>query len=205
MAIYKPNLTITMYNAKEFNLPELSGISKNTIAEHLGLYQGYVKNVNLIHDLINQANDHNTYALKEAHRRLGFEFGGMRNHEYYFGALEDGSSKLGPETNLFQKITDQFGSYADWLAMFKGLLATQRGVGWAMLGYDTHTDTLLNYWVDEQHQGHLTGVQPLLALDMWEHAYCMDYAPSKKADYVSAYLDNINWSVIENWYNDLVK
>ena len=193
------------YEPKTFDLPSLKGISDKTISEHLGLYKGYVNNVNKIHELIESADNHDSYALKEAHRRLGFEFGGMRNHEYYFGALEGDQTSINPESALAQKIGDQFGGFKNWLDLFRDTIATQRGVGWAMLGYDTYTDTLLNYWVDEQHFGHLTGVQPLVALDMWEHSYCMDYTPSEKTGYINAYFENLNWSVIEGWYNDIAR
>ena len=193
------------YTAKKFKLSKLDGISKKTIDEHLKLYQGYVKHVNKIHELIDSAGNHDTYALKEAHRRLGFEFGGMRNHEYYFGALVDGPIKLNPDSALSQKINEQFGSFAAWSQLFTGTLAAQRGVGWAMLGYDLEKKQLINYWVDEQHQGQLPTVQPLVALDMWEHSYCMDYAPSEKKKYVKAFFKNLNWSVIEEWFDQATK
>jgi Fe-Mn family superoxide dismutase len=82
------------------------------------------------------------------------------------------------------------------VTIFKNL-ATTRGVGWAMLGYDKATDTLIQYWVDEQHFGHLTGVAPILALDLWEHSFVADYQPSGKKQYVEDFFKNLNWGVIE--------
>jgi len=193
------------YTAKKFKLPNLKDISKKTIDEHLKLYQGYVKNVNKIHQLIANKAEHNDYALKEAQRRLGFEFGGMRNHEYYFGALEGSPQAPNKDSLLTLQINDQFGSFKAWKKLFTATIASQRGIGWAILGYDSQKKQLLNYWVDEQHLGHLTGVTPLLALDMWEHSYCMDYAPSEKKKYVEAYFKNLNWSVIETWFEEVVK
>ena len=147
--------------------------------------------------------DLDPYIVKETIRRQGFEFDGIRNHEYYFGALEGGSQKIANDSALAQQITDQFESYKMWERGFKKWLTGMRGIGWAMLGYDSKTGKLLNYWVDEQHLGHLTGVQPLLALDMWEHSYCMDYAPSEKKKYVDAYFKNLNWSVVEDWFDQV--
>lgn len=190
------------YSAKKFNLPNLDGISKKTITQHLGLYQGYVKSVNKIQNLIANSQDHDEYALKEALRRLGFEFGGMRNHEYYFGALETGPQKISKDSQLHNQLVDQFASFNNWKKMFLKLIAAQRGVGWAIMGYDRRAKKLINYWVDEQHQGHLTGVQPLVALDMWEHSYYADYAPSQKKKYIEAYFRNLNWAVIEGWFDE---
>ena len=195
------------YSAQSFNISELAGISQKTIDEHLKLYQGYVKHVNLIHELIkaqkdiingNEVDPSATYALKEATRRLGFEFGGMRNHEYYFRALEGGAQSLDKSLALYQKITSQFGSYENWWSNYRQMITAQRGVGWAMLGYDQQTEQLINYWVDEQHLGQLPTVQIVLALDMWEHSYCMDYAPSQKSDYIEAYFNNLNWVTVNH-------
>jgi Fe-Mn family superoxide dismutase len=193
------------YSAKKFNLNSLDGISKKTITEHLKLYKGYIKHFNKIQAVMQGevAPDADPYTNKETIRRLGFEFGGIRNHEYYFGALEGGAQKISADSDLARKISNQFGSYKEWEKGFKKWIAGMRGVGWAMMGYDSNTDKLLNYWVDEQHIGHLTGVQPLVALDMWEHSYCMDYAPSEKKKYVDAYFRNLNWTVVSGWYDQL--
>ena len=192
------------YKAKKFNIPELQGISAETIKEHLGLYKGYVKNFNHIQKVIAGEVGDDTYQNKEAIRRQGFEFGGIRNHEIYFGSFEGGSAKLSSDSALAEKINDQFGSYKKWEAGFKKWIAGMRGVGWAMMGYDQHTGNLVNYWVDEQHLGQLPTVEPLVALDMWEHSYCMDYAPSKKKQYINAFFKNLNWDTVAKNYDQLV-
>lgn len=184
-----------------FEIPDLDGISKQTIEEHIGLYEGYVKNTNKIAELI-ESGSVDEYALKEARRRLAFEFDGMRNHEYYFGLFEGGPQEL-EDSPLAEALDDQFGSFDEWLEYFKGDLAKTRGVGWAILGYDMHTGQLLNYWVDEQHLGHLTGVQPIVTLDMWEHSYCIDYPPSEKGKYIDAFFRNINWETAAEWFEDV--
>ncbi len=187
---------------KKFNIPELKGISRKTIEEHLKLYAGYVKHLNLVHEIVeNQGNPE--YARRETYRRQAFEFDGMRNHEYYFESFEGGPQKISEDSDLYKKIVDWCGSFETFMTIFKNL-ATTRGVGWAMLGYDKKTDRLIQYWVDEQHFGHLTGVSPVLALDMWEHSYVADYQPSGKAQYVADFFENLNWGKIEeNFKNAL--
>ncbi len=183
------------FEEKKFNIPELKGISQKTIEEHLKLYAGYVKHLNLIHEIVeNPANPE--YARREAYRRQGFEFGGMRNHEIYFSHFEGGSKPLSTNSPLYKKILEWTGSFDFFLEIFKNL-ATTRGVGWAMLGYDQVTDALIQYWVDEQHMGHLPGVTPILALDMWEHSYVADYQPSGKKNYIEDFFANINWDTVE--------
>lgn len=187
------------YTALTFDIPELTGISRETIDLHLGLYAGYVKHVNLINDKI-AAYSHdleaNTYAIAEMQRRFGFEFGGMRNHEYYFAQFEGGAKEL-PEGTLKDKITSQFGSVEMWLTRFKQIAMT-RGAGWAMLYHDPHTDQLVQTWVDEQHFGQLVDTDIILGLDMWEHSFMRDYLPSDKAKYVDAFFANVNWEVVSS-------
>ena len=185
------------YEAMTFEIPEMEGISKATMDNHLGLYQGYVKHVNLIHEKITAFShdiENNAYAIAEMQRRLGFEFCGMRNHEYYFSQFEGGFKTL-PEGKLKDKIEYQWGSFEAWLAIFTQV-AKVRGVGWAMFYHDPHTDQLIQTWVDEQHIGQLVDVDIVLALDMWEHSYLKDYASAEKGKYVDAFFKNINWEVV---------
>ncbi len=185
------------YTALTFEIPELAGISRETIDLHLGLYAGYVKHVNLINDKIASYShdlEANTYAIAEIQRRLGFEFGGMRNHEYYFSQFEGGAKPL-PDGTLKEKIESQFGSVDIWQTRFKQIAMT-RGVGWAMLYHDPHTDQLVQTWVDEQHLGQLADLDIVLTLDMWEHSYMRDYLPAAKGEYVEAFFQNLNWEVV---------
>lgn len=187
------------YEPMTFTIPELDGISKETMDGHLGLYAGYVKHVNLIREKIAAYSadaDNNAYAISEMQRRLGFEFGGMRNHEYYFAQLESGPCDL-PDGSLKEKINFQWGSYDAWLERFKQIAMT-RGVGWAMLYHDPQTDQLVQTWVDEQHIGQLADVDIVLALDMWEHSYMRDYNAADKKQYVDAFFKNLNWEVVAN-------
>lgn len=188
-----------MFKEKTFTIPELQGISIKNIEEHLKLYAGYVKHSNLILDHINELSkdsEKNAYELGELQRRFSFEFDGMRNHEYYFSSLENGPLSLEDASPLKSAIEKEWGSFDVWLARFKSIAMT-RGVGWAMLYYDKSSGHLLNAWVEEQHLGHLTGLSPVLALDMWEHAYVYDYPTSEKKKYVEAFFENLNWHTIE--------
>lgn len=185
------------YEAKQFNLPELVGISQETIDLHLGLYQGYVKHVNLINDKIKAFStdmENNAYAIAEMQRRLGFEFGGMRNHEYYFTQFEGGVEAM-KDGKLKEMMEAQWGSVENWYKEFVNIAMT-RGVGWAMLYIDRTTNQLVHTWVDEQHLGQLADLDIILALDMWEHSYMRDYLPSAKKDYITAFFNNLNWEVV---------
>lgn len=184
---------------QKFNIPPLKGISAKNIEEHLKLYAGYVKHANLILEHIAELSkdaEKYAYELGELQRRFAFEFDGMRNHEYYFRSLEGGPLSLSQNGALAKAIEQEWSSFDAWLARFKTIALT-RGIGWAFLYYDAHTKRLLNAWIDEQHLGHLTGLCPVLALDMWEHAYVVDYQPSGKKNYADDFLANLNWAVIE--------
>ncbi len=190
------------YEEKKFTIPELKGISKRTVEEHLKLYAGYVKFTNLIGDKLaelKQDSEKNAYALGEVQRRYSFEFNGMRNHETYFASLEGGSKPLSAGSALKKAIEEEFGGWDAWLATFKALAMT-RGIGWAMLYFDPTVKKLVHAWVDEQHLGQLNGCQMILGLDMWEHSFIIDYSPADKKKYVEAYFENLNWEVIEENY-----
>lgn len=186
------------YEAKTFTIPTLEGISEKTIEEHMKLYTGYVKHVNLIHEKIDELktdSEKNAYALAEVQRRLGFEFGGMKNHEAYFAQFEGGAKEISPDSELFKSCEYLWGSWDAFLAQFKATAMT-RGIGWAMLYFDRDAQRLVITWVDEQHLGQLAEAKIVLALDMWEHSYMLDYPPSQKKEYVDAFFKNLNWEVV---------
>lgn len=180
-----------MYETISFTIPSLVGISEKNIEEHLGLYAGYVKNTNLILEKLEEGHL-GDYSFAEMQRRFSFEYNGMKNHEYYFGSLEVGPAPTNEESLLYKKITEEWGSFDNWLEKFKNLAKT-RGVGWAILYYDQDADKLLNTWVDEQHIGHLNSASYILGIDMWEHAFVADYQPSGKGQYINDYFSNLNW------------
>ncbi len=195
---------MTQFTAKQFNIRPLQGISLTTISEHIKLYEGYVKHANLILEKIESLKNvpESAYELTEARRRFGFEFDGMRNHELYFALLEGEAKNLTENSKLAQKISESFSSIDAWVSDFSSLAKT-RGIGWAILYYDRQTNTLLNSWIDEQHLGHLVGLTPIVAIDMWEHSFVADYQPSGKAQYITDFMSQINWDVAEQIFDSV--
>lgn len=195
------------FEERKFNIPELKGISKKTIEEHLKLYAGYVKNANLILEKVEEMkkdSEKNAYALGEVMRRFGFEYNGIRNHEIYFASFEGGGKSTAPGGSLQKQLEVDFGGPDMWFAEFNNLALT-RGVGWAILYYDRQDKRLLNAWIDEQHLGQLQDCAVILALDMWEHSFVADYQPSGKKAYIADFFANINWETIEGNFKKAAK
>jgi len=185
------------YTAKTFNLGELEGLSAKQIEAHLGLYAGYVKNTNgLFADLKAAREAGDARKASELQRRLGFEFNGMRLHEYYFEQFE---ASEGGEGALKEAIEKQWGSYDAWKTEFVEV-AKLRGIGWTLLVQDERTGNLMNVWVSDHELGHLGGQNILLALDVWEHAFMVDYLPSERGTYIDAFFKNLQWGVVEGRY-----
>jgi superoxide dismutase, Fe-Mn family len=191
---------MTTFTPKTFSVPELKNISIKNIEGHLKLYTGYVSQVNLVLAKIEElSNDpeSNIGLLSGLQRRFSFEYNGMRNHEIYFDSLSGGVKTLSEDSNFKKAIISEWGSFEKWFELFKSI-ATIRGIGWAMLYFDKKENRLLNAWVDEQHLGLLQNCIPILALDMWEHAFISDYPPAEKKKYIEAFFENLNWGVIED-------
>ena len=186
------------YTAKDYSkLVGIEGFSETLLKNHFTLYQGYVTNTNRLLDLLAamlKEGKIGTPEYAELKRRLGFEFNGMRLHEYYFENL-GGRGGIDKSGRLAKKLVEDFGSYEDWERDFKGT-GTMRGIGWAILYQDNVTGKLLNQWINEHETGHLAGGIPILVLDVFEHAFMIDYG-LKRADYIEAFFKNINWAVVE--------
>lgn len=194
-----------MFTEQQFNIPPLEGISTKTIEEHVKLYSGYVKNANsIVERMATIDSEKDAYVLGELFRRFSFEYNGMRNHEVYFASLEGGATALNAESELGKTLLGLFGNYETFVPEFTSLAVT-RGIGWAVLWYDTKEKKVLASWVDEQHLGQLNGCAMILALDMWEHSYVADYHPSGKKQYVEDFFKNLNWSVVEKRFADAQK
>jgi Fe-Mn family superoxide dismutase len=184
----------TPYIEKTFTFPAMAGLSDRQISEHVKLYQGYVKNTNLILTTIEELkkdSEKNALALSEILRRFSFEWNGMRLHEIYFDSL-GGNGELDQQSALYKKITAQYGSVEAWLAECKAI-ALMRGIGWVILSYDKENDLLLTRWVSNHEVGHLGSLPILLALDVWEHAYLLDYLPGGRKNYIESFFKNQNW------------
>jgi superoxide dismutase, Fe-Mn family len=186
------------YTAKDYgNLIGMKGFSDTLLKNHFALYQGYISNTNKLADLLTQMlkeGKTGTPEYAELKRRMGFEFNGMRLHEYYFENL-GGKTSLDKSPTLVKKLTDTFGSQEAWLKDFKAV-GSMRGIGWAILYQDVMTGSLFNQWINEHETGHLAGCRPLLVMDVFEHAFMTDYG-LKRADYIEAFLNSVNWDIVK--------
>lgn len=187
------------YEAKKFeNLLGLEGFSDQLLNNHFALYQGYVTNANKLADALNallKENKAATPEYAELKRRFGWEYNGMRLHESYFGNMTKTPKLLDESSELGKKIIGSFGSFAAWQNDFRATGA-MRGIGWVVLYHDVQADRLFNVWINEHDAGHLSGATPLLVMDVFEHAYMIDYQ-LKKADYLEAFFRLIDWQVVE--------
>ena len=176
----------------------LPGLSKDLLAEHLTLYLGYVsRSYALLKEL--QAAEREGKAgapVQELRRRLGFEFSGMRLHEWYFEALKDGAAKPSEHHPLQQGIRAVWGSFDAWWGAFKAT-CTMPGIGWAALVKDPSSGRLMNAWFQDHENGIPVGARALLVVDVWEHAYVKDYGATGRAKYVDAVRPLIDWSTVE--------
>ncbi len=194
-----------MYTAKQFNLPTLTGISEEQVKVHLGLYEGYVKHVNLIGEKLAQVRSGDLtldpYIVAELRRRFAFEFDGMRMHEYYFNQFEGGTSALDAESTLSKTASEKYGSVDGFIAHIKEVVGS-RGIGWVVVYADPVVKTIHTTFVGDHEVGQLSGLPIILALDLWEHAYMVDYRPATKKDYVEAFFKNLNWNVCAKRYTN---
>jgi Fe-Mn family superoxide dismutase len=186
------------YTANDYShLIGMEGFSETLLKNHFTLYEGYVANTNrLLDTLADMAREGKigTPEYAELKRRMGFEFDGMRLHEYYFENL-GGKESLDRSGKLANKLVEDFGSIENWEADFRGT-GSMRGIGWAILYQDNLTGKLMNQWINEHETGHLAGCIPLLVMDVFEHAFMIDYG-LKRADYIAAFFKNIKWDVVE--------
>jgi Fe-Mn family superoxide dismutase len=187
------------YEAKDYTrLIGMEGFSETLLRNHFTLYQGYVTNTNRLLDTLGQMAKDAKFATPEyaeLKRRMGFEFDGMRLHEYYFENM-GGKGDLSQSAALGQTLAADFGSYQAWEADFKGT-GTMRGVGWVVLYRDNMAGRLINQWINEHEVGHLAGCQPILVMDVFEHAFMIDYG-LKRADYIEAFFKNISREAVES-------
>jgi Fe-Mn family superoxide dismutase len=193
---YKP------FVEKDFSrLKGLTGISDKTIEIHLGLYSGYVKNTNILNEKVielTEGGKSGSPEYAELKRRYGFEFNGMRLHEFYFENLKAGGGSDLPKesTPIGSALASVYSSVDVWKNDF-AKVGAMRGVGWAVLFQDPITKTLSNNWITLHEEGNIAGWQPILVMDVWEHAWILDYKPADRPKYIESFFSNIDWSVVE--------
>lgn len=189
-----------MYEAKNFEaLLGTEGFSDVLLRNHLTLYEGYVSNTNKLVDLLKTV-EAGTPAWNELKRRFGWEWNGMRLHEFYFGNMLKGGAPISEKGALAKKIKEDFGSMSAWEKDFRATGA-MRGIGWAILAKDLTTGRLFNVWTNEHDVGHLAGASIILVMDVFEHAFALDYG-LKRADYIEAFWKAIDGNVLEERFAD---
>jgi Fe-Mn family superoxide dismutase len=182
---------------------ELDGISKKTMEEHYKLYEGYVKKANEIWEKLaamdpDPATANPTYSeIRELKVEFSRAVGGVKNHNAYFAHL--GGKGGQPSGALLKHIEKDFGSFDRFARDLKATGIAARG--WAWLALDFQTGKLVNFIGDEQNTYPIWNATPLVALDVFEHAYYLDYG-TKKGDYIDAFMKNLDWGVVEKWYNE---
>ncbi len=187
-----------MYTPKNYEaLLSTPGMSDALLKNHFTLYEGYVKNVNGLDEklaLLAKEGKRASQEYMELKRRYGWEWNGMRLHELYFGNMKNGGAALDPASALAKSIVLGWGSVEEWAKGFKAT-GTMRGIGWVILLRDNETGRLFNQWVNEHDVGVLVGATPLLVMDVFEHAFMIDYG-LKRADYIEAFWSAIDWEVV---------
>lgn len=206
MIIQKSSSSPIAYEAKDFTylIKKVKGLDADLLTMHFTLYNGYVKNTNALLDtlkMMGQNNQAKSYEYGALKRRLGWEFDGMRLHEYYFSNM--GPEQRDEESSLSKMIQDQFGDYDTWKNEYMAT-GTIRGIGWVILYYDLKDGRLINTWINEHDLGHLSGCVPLLVMDVWEHAYITQFGLDR-AKYIETFFKNINWKEVQSRFDEVYR
>jgi superoxide dismutase, Fe-Mn family len=198
-----------VYKPVDFpQLKGLNGISDRQLEAHLELYRGYVTNTNKLNEQLaglakpnKKANPEYAPEFAELKRRLGFEYNGMILHELYFGNLTPrGKDRPGESSTISAALAESFGSWDAWHTDFQRV-GTMRGVGWAIVFQDPVTSGLSNHWITLHEDGHPAGFKPLLVMDVWEHAFALDYKFSERGKYIEAFFGNIDWEAVDKRFS----
>lgn len=193
-----------LYKARQELKPKgLDGISDDQIGQHWSLYEGYVKNVNELNSRIEDMRKKRSFGpeFAELKRRLGFEYNGMVLHEHYFGILKPGVALPQAESDFTRRFDKSFGSFEHWREEFTAM-GKMRGIGWVVLYFDPHTAVLNNHWITIHEDGHIAGFVPILVMDVWEHAYMVDWGAAGRPDYIEAFFRNVDWRRVERRFNE---
>lgn len=182
---------------------DLEGISLKSVTEHQKLYEGYVKKTNEIQKKIGETDKSEANAvysaIGELKRQETFAVNGMKLHESYFPLLGGDGVVKG---KILEMIERNFGSYDAWKEDFVATGMSARG--WAILAYDWKDLRLHNYGMDAQNVGAVWGAIPLIAMDMYEHAFFMDHGTNKKA-YIESFFKTLNWDFVNEVLEKYIK
>ncbi len=197
MAILAPQ----SYVPKKWNLAGLQGISDQTLTVHFGLYEGYVKNTNLLNEQIAEKIKAGQVsgadpAFAEITRRLGFEYNGMVLHEYYFDNMTSSGNGSPSSGKLHDAVGASFGDFETWKKDFAAV-GGMRGVGWAIAYQEPKTGRISNHWITLHEDGNVAGYKPIVVMDVWEHAFLLDYKPAERSKYIESFFANVDWAATE--------
>jgi Fe-Mn family superoxide dismutase len=190
------------YTPKKWPLAGLQGISDQTLQVHFGLYEGYVKNTNLLNEQIAGKINAGQVAgadpgFAELTRRLGFEYNGMVLHEYYFDNMTTNAGGMPTSGALYEAIGNSFGDIETWKKDFSAV-GGMRGVGWAIAYQDPKSGRISNHWITLHEDGNVAGYKPILVMDVWEHAFLLDYKPAERSKYIESFFANVDWAAAES-------
>jgi Fe-Mn family superoxide dismutase len=199
-------MTILEKVRKDIRPAALEGISADQIAQHWALYEGYVKNARILEDKLARLakNGDDSPEFAELKRRWSFEANGVVLHELYFEALKKGQPPLGEHAQLTKQLKKFFGGFEAWKKEFIRV-AKMRGAGWAILYYDRRTKILTNVSIASHENGHPAGSVPILVLDVWEHAYMVDWGASGRPEYIEAFFRNVDWACVEARFHEAAR
>ncbi|MGZ3540804.1 MAG: superoxide dismutase [Vulcanimicrobiaceae bacterium] len=189
------------YTPKKWDLSGLQGISDATLEMHFGLYEGYVKNTNLLVELTGELRKNgegqgSNPKFAELVRRMGWEFNGMRLHELYFDNLTKNATGELKSGALYNALGESYGDFETWKKDFFAV-GGMRGVGWAIAFYDPASKQISNHWIELHQDGNIATFVPIVVMDCWEHAFIKDYKPSERGKYIEAFYSNLNWAACE--------
>lgn len=201
-------MKVIKLEAKKFSdkILSMKGISKKTVEEHLKLYTGYVNKYNEIQEKLAALTEEDlgkanqVYSnIRELKVELSFAWGGVINHEIYFGHL-GGKGKV-PAGTLLTQIEKDFGSFEEYKKDLKATAISARG--WVFTGWNKREGRLFNYLSDSQNTYMMWGIKPILALDTYEHAYFIDFGVNR-GNYIDAFFENLDWPSAEERFEKVI-
>ena len=195
------SLHAATYAPKNYErLLTMPGFTPSALSLHVKLYEGYVKNTNDLLIKLEALQGSTSYEYGALKRRLGWEFDGMRLHELYFDQL-GGKGVPDQQSALYTALSKQFGSFEAWK---KDFVATglMRGIGWVVLSFDAQQARYVNTWINEHDTGYLVTVHPILIMDVFEHAYMLQFGLDRAA-YIQAFFANLDWKVPESRIHEI--
>lgn len=190
------------YQVRAFDLSAVQGLSKKAVDLHLGLYRTYVEQLNKLLEQSQRSASATPLALDGYNRRFAFEFNGVALHELFFEQLAGKPRPPKSDSVFGEAIHDDYVDFNGWKASIEAFAKT-RGVGWVLTLRDRGQDRLYNCWVDLHHLHMPANCDVIFALDLWEHAYMIDFTPAQRADYVKIIFENVDWALVEQRCNAL--